>query len=104
VIRYSGSQDNIQDGAPDGVALVDTSTETLVDALSYEGSITQAQITNFAGPVSLVEGTALATGTADSNTTVGSLDREPNGSDSDDSQNDWHFDTTPTPGTDNAGG
>ena len=47
VIRFPGAQDQIQNGQPDGVALVDTSTHTLIDALSYEGSITKAQIKGF---------------------------------------------------------
>ena len=33
-----------QNGAPDGVALVDTATDALLDALSYEGAITAAVI------------------------------------------------------------
>src|SRR5207248_2742514 len=60
------TQDAVQNGAPDGIALVDTVTSTVLDALSYEGSITAAQITGFAMPVSLVEGTP--TPVADSNT------------------------------------
>ncbi|CAN0559437.1 unnamed protein product, partial [Laminaria digitata] len=39
----------MQNGAPDGVALIDTVNNTLIDALSYEGSITAATITGFAG-------------------------------------------------------
>ena len=37
VIRFPGARDQIQNGPPDGVALIDTSSHTLVDALSYEG-------------------------------------------------------------------
>src|SRR5205807_9354461 len=71
VIRFPGASDQIQNGSPDGVALINTSSQTLVDALSYEGSITMAQIQGFPGPVSLVEGTP--TPAADSNTVQGSL-------------------------------
>ena len=74
VIRFPGAHDQIQNGQPDGVALIDTSTQTLVDALSYEGSITMAQIEGFPGPVSLVEGTP--TPLSDSNTVQVSLSRE----------------------------
>ncbi len=70
----------IQNGAPDGMALVNTNNETLVDALSYEGAMTMAIITGFPGPVNLVEGTVLPTSVADSNTAPGSLCRFPNGS------------------------
>jgi Lamin Tail Domain/Collagen triple helix repeat (20 copies) len=87
-----------QNGAPDGLALV-TATGTLVDSLSYEGEITQAQIG--AGTVSLVEGTALPTTVADSNTVAGSLIRNPDGRDTDDAASDWAFTTTPTRGAAN---
>ncbi len=93
--------DAVQNGSPDGIALVDTTTQTVLDALSYEGSITAAQLTGFAQPVSLVEGTALATSVADSNTVAGSLCRNPNGQDTDDANADWKFCTTSTPGAAN---
>ncbi|MFN2472216.1 MAG: lamin tail domain-containing protein [Gaiellaceae bacterium] len=35
---------DLQNGAPDGVAIVDTAAHALVDALSYEGAITAATI------------------------------------------------------------
>jgi len=89
----------LQNGAPDGVALLDTASGALVDALSYEGPITAAQI---GGAVySLVEGTPLPPTVADSNTVDGSLVRNPNGHDTDDAASDWAFTTTPTPGTAN---
>ena len=89
----------IQNGNPDGLALVDTSAKTVIDALSYGGSITTAQLTGFGSPVSLVEGTA--TSMTDSNTNVGSLCRRPNGQDTDNASVDWSFCTTLTPGTAN---
>ena len=52
----------IQNGAPDGLALVDTRRTPLIDALSYEGAITAATLPGFPAPVSLVEGTALPVG------------------------------------------
>lgn len=91
----------IQNGAPDGVALIDTASHTLIDALSYEGGIVAAGIGGFAAPVSLVEGTPLNATVADSNTTSGSLIRHPNGSDTDDADSDWAFTATPTPGAAN---
>jgi hypothetical protein len=91
----------VQNGAPDGIALIDTSTSTLIDALSYEGNITAAVVTGFPSPVSLVEGTALAATVADSNTADGSLCRTPNGSDTNDAATDWHFCTTLSVGTAN---
>ena len=87
------------DGAPDGVALVDTVTGTLLDALSYEGRIDQAVIGG--GTYSLVEGTPLPATVADSDTVTGSLARIPNGADTDDAASDWEFTTTVTPGNPN---
>lgn len=87
------------DGAPDGVALMDTVTGTLIDALSYEGRIDEALI---GGSVySLVEGTPLPATVADSDVVVGSLARIPNGADTDDAASDWEFTTMVTPGNPN---
>ena len=89
----------MQNGAPDGVALVDTATKALLDALSYEGEIHAATID---GQVyDLVEGTALPATVADSNSVDGSLSRIPDGSDTDDAATDWVFTSTKTPGAAN---
>jgi hypothetical protein len=89
----------LQNGAPDGLALVDTAANTLVDALSYEGPITNA---TFGGATfDLVEGTVLAATVADSNTVDGSLIRNPNGTDTNDAASDWTFTTTLTRGAAN---
>jgi hypothetical protein len=95
---WSGT-DKIQNGPPDGVALVDTAAQTVIDALSYEGSITAAVLPNFPAPVSLVEGTAETA--SDSNTTDGSLCREPNGNDTDNANADWKFCATKSAGAAN---
>jgi len=98
-INFSGSQSNkIQNGSPDGVALV--SNGSLIDALSYEGSITAASIPGV-GTVSLVEGTALASSVADSNSVTGALCRSPNGADTDNANADWTFCSANTPGSAN---
>jgi hypothetical protein len=90
-----------QNGAPDGVALVNTTAGTLLDALSYEGEIRSATIGG--STFDLVEGTPLPATTADSNTENGSLARLPDGQDTDDAAADWRFTATPTPGSRNAG-
>jgi hypothetical protein len=95
------SQDQIQNGAPDGLALIDSVTHTVIDALSYEGSITSATIVGFPAPVSLVEGTALPPTVADSNTATRSLCRLPNGQDTNDAATDWAACATLTPGAAN---
>ena len=85
-----------QNGAPDGVALIDTSKDALLDALSYEGAITSATIGTKV--FDLVEGTVLPVDIADSNTVEGSLSRIPDGNDTGNAAADWSFTTTPTPG------
>jgi Lamin Tail Domain len=83
---------DLQNGAPDGLALLDGTT--LVDALSYEGAITAATIGGQG--YNLVEGAALAATVEDSNTVAGSLIRNPNGKDTNDAAADWAFTTTLT--------
>lgn len=90
------AQDNLQNGAPDGVLLLDTGTGTVLDALSYEGAITAATVTGVTGTVSLVEGTAVQV--QDSPSVAGSLCRSPNGVDTNDAATDWKLCATPTPG------
>jgi large repetitive protein len=101
VMRFALANDSLQNGAPDGVALINTATSAMLDALCYEGSMSAATITGVTGTVSLVEGTVLPTTVADSNSAVGSLARIPNGSDTDDAATDWRFTSTPTPGAAN---
>jgi hypothetical protein len=91
---------NIQNGAPDALGLLDVGTSTLIDALSYEGAITMGQV-NGAGTLNFVEGTVLSTNVADSNQIAGSLIRFPNGNDTDDAASDWMFGPTVTPGAPN---
>jgi hypothetical protein len=93
--------DQVQNGAPDGVALVDTVGPTLLDALSYEGTINAATLPGFTSSVSLVEGTALDPSVADSNTVTATLCRKPNGVDTNNAANDWKLCTTRTVGTAN---
>lgn len=91
----------IQNGAPDGVLLLDTVHLLVLDALSYEGSITAATVTGVPGTVNLVEAPALPADVADSDTVTGSLIRWPSGADTDHAASDWRFTTTPTPGAPN---
>jgi cytosine/adenosine deaminase-related metal-dependent hydrolase len=93
--------DKVQNGAPDGIALIDNVTHSLIDALSYEGGITMVDLPGFAAPVSLVEGTMLPVATADSTTAEGSLCRSPNGQDTDDAAADWRVCTSLSAGLTN---
>lgn len=95
-IAFGAAANNVQNGSPDGIAIVDELSATLIDALSYEGSITDAFIAGL-GSVNLVEGTVATA--IDSGS--GSMIRYPNGADSDDADTDWAFTTTITPGTSN---
>jgi hypothetical protein len=88
-----------QNGAPDGVALIDTASKALLDALSYEGEIAAATIDG--QTYDLVEGTALDAAVADSNTVDGSLSRIPDKQDGNDAASDWEFTATKTPGAAN---
>jgi hypothetical protein len=86
-----------QNGAPDGVALVDTTNGLLLDSLSYEGQINAAVIDG--ETYDLVEGEPLEA--ADSNTVAGSLSRIPDGEDRNNAASDWTFTTTSTAGAAN---
>jgi hypothetical protein len=88
-----------QNGAPDGLALVDVAAGTTLDALSYEGEIRNASIDG--RTVDLVEGSALPVTVADSNTVAGSLARIPDRTDTGNAASDWAFTTTITPGAPN---
>ena len=86
----------VQNGAPDGIAIVKPATSELVDALSYEGSIGAAML-DALGPFDLVEGTAATE--SDSSSVDGAMIRVPDGNDTDNASNDWAFSTLPTAGT-----
>jgi cysteine-rich repeat protein len=94
------AQDIVQNGAPDGLAIIDVVSLTVIDALSYEGAITAATITGFPGTVSLVEGatTSVADDTA---TATLALIRSPNGTDTNNAMADWAASTALTPGAAN---
>ena len=96
--RTSSSTSRCRTDAPDGVALVNLTTKTLIDALSYEGAITAATIDGTT--YNLVEGIVIDT-LADSNTVEGSLSRIPNGTDTNNTATDWVFTTTVTRGAAN---
>lgn len=97
VITASG--DFIQNGGPDGIALFDTNSNQMIDALSYEGSITAAVLTGIPGTWNLVFGTPFAG--ADINGAATSLARLPNGVDTGDDSVDWALTVNLTPGAAN---
>ena len=85
--------DAIQNGRPDGPDIVDTVRKEMVDAQSSERGITAANV-GFGFPVSPVEGSAARV----EDTGEGSLNRFPNGSDTDDASIDWLFALPVSPG------
>jgi imidazolonepropionase-like amidohydrolase len=101
LVPFGVASNNIQNGNPDGVCILDTSSGQIVDALSYGGAITAASLNGVTNAVSLVEGTVLATTVVDSNSVVRALIRNPNGQDADNANADWTMTATPTPGAPN---
>lgn len=95
-IAFPFSENNVQNGAPDGLAIINIGTRRIYDALSYEGSITAASINGFPGTHNLVEGSPTAM--ADNNSTAASLQRYPSGSDTDNAAADWTLSSFVTPG------
>ena len=87
----------VQNGEPDGIALVNTAKGVVLDSLSYEGSMLAVTLAGVNGPVSLVEGSPCAF--ADKG--AGSLVRAPDGYDTNNTGVDWGFAQTPTPGAPN---
>jgi hypothetical protein len=70
----------------------------VIDALSYEGSMTTVNLPGFPASVSLVEGTAVTVSDA---ANVGSLCRRAN-QDTNNAMADWKVCTAPSPGVVNA--
>jgi len=105
-VNFSAAQNQLQNGlsggsgSPDGLALIDDTANTVIDAVSYEGGITTANLTTWGlGTVSLVEGVALNASVKDE--AGGSLCRYPNAKDTDSSAADWVLCSAPTPGAPN---
>ena len=92
------TRDNVQNGAPDGVALVNTRTDEVLDAVAYEGSIEDAAIEGLTGTFSMGDGQPVRE--ADSSEIAGSICRLPDHADSGDDDRDWSA-CVPTPGSAN---
>ncbi|CAM4169604.1 lamin tail domain-containing protein [Corallococcus exiguus] len=95
--------DIIQNGTGDGVGLLDYAAGTLLDSVFYETAASNPQnptftITTAAGPKSLNFEEGTRTVASDSNSAVGSLQRTPNGNDTNNNNADFAFVATPTPG------
>lgn len=101
LLMNNGFDDQIENGSPDGLALVNTNTSSVIDAVTWGGSISNARLSGFpAGRrPNLTEGTP--NNDLDSDTVVGTICRSPNGTDTNDAWADWSFCAVPTPGAAN---
>lgn len=90
-----GEENQIQNGGSggDAIGLISLSDGRLIDALSYTGSVLEAEVQEL-GKYDFVEGTPSAV-TDDG---PGSLVRLPDGADLNDAATDWKASSTPTPG------
>ncbi|MBM4360444.1 MAG: lamin tail domain-containing protein [Deltaproteobacteria bacterium] len=102
-VSFGASKDYVQNGAPDAVGILDVANGKLVDALSYEGSVTMAKLTGIVNPVSFVEGTALdGLVVFDPPDIDAALCRSSKSGDTNDASKDWKVCKTLTPGAANA--
>lgn len=100
VVRFTAATDNVQNGEPDGIALV--SSSAVVDSLSYEGGITAVPLGSPYGTVNLVPPGGGDPDLADANDDPSpSLARRLDGVDTGKDSDDWMVSSTPTPGTPN---
>jgi len=98
VVPFEAATNNLQNGAPDAVAIVHLGSGALLDALSYQGPITAGTVTGV-GIFDFVEGSP--TSAADSDSAARSLIRQPDGHDGGDAATDWAETATPSPGAAN---
>ncbi|MBA3391841.1 MAG: tandem-95 repeat protein [Deltaproteobacteria bacterium] len=94
---FTGSTDQIQNGASDAIGLfvIVGTTATPVDVVSYEGTLATAQITGVVGTSPFVEGTGIVTG--EDNVIDVSVQRLPNARDTQNNNADFAL-RAPTPG------
>lgn len=95
-IPFKAASSNLRNTGPAAVGILDLDQNALVDALSYAGAVSAADVSGASQPLDFVEGTAATA--VDSNTVDESLIRSPNGSDTDDADTDWKVTKTKTPG------
>ena len=97
-VPFAGLTNQMQNGDPDGLALVDVPNKIVLDVLSYGGAITNAVLGAPFPVTSLVEGMALPAKTKDNSDPSRSLARTPNGNDKNDAATDWTSTVIVTPG------
>jgi hypothetical protein len=100
-VPFAGLTNQMQNGDPDGVALVDVPGKLVLDVLAYGGAIPNAILGAPFPVTSLVEGMALPANVKDNADPSRSLARIPNGNDKNDAATDWATTVNVTPGTAN---
>jgi len=98
-VPFMGGNNQIQNGDPDGIALVDVPNQVVLDAFSWGGAVTDAILGPPFGVTSLVEGTAA--NLKDNADPARSLARIPNGNDKNNALTDWASTVNVTPGAAN---
>lgn len=93
-VSLGTAQNSLQNGAPDAVVVIRVADNTVIDAVSYEGTTTA--ITYSGASVACTEGTGVPATESDLDE-LGSVSRLPNGTDTNDNSADFKFTTTPTP-------
>jgi cytosine/adenosine deaminase-related metal-dependent hydrolase len=97
--KFPADTDQLANGPPTGIALINTATKTVIDSVSFGGKATVTPA-GWSAPVVFYEGSGTMTLT-DSKTVEESLIRKADGVDNDDTASDWAISTTRTPGTTN---
>jgi hypothetical protein len=100
-VPFAGLTNQVQNGDPDGMALVNVPNKTVLDVFSYGGAITNANLGAPFGVMTLVEGMALPANKKDNSDPSRSLARIPNGNDKNDAATDWATTVNVTPGAAN---
>ncbi len=100
-VPFAGLTNQMQNGDPDGLALVDVPNKAVLDVFSYGGAITNAILGAPLPVTSLVEGQFLPANVKDNSDPSRSLARIPNGNDKNNAATDWASTVNVTPGAAN---
>jgi len=101
LVPFAGLTNQMQNGDPDGLALVDVPNKLVLDVLAYGGAITNAILGAPFPVTSLVEGELLPANKKDNSDPSRSLARIPNGNDKNNAATDWALTVNVTPGAAN---
>jgi hypothetical protein len=100
-VPFAGLTNQMQNGDPDGLALVDVPNKLVLDVFSYGGAITNAILGAPFPVTSLVEGEVFPANKKDNSDPSRSLARIPSGNDKNNAATDWASTVNVTPGAAN---